>query len=171
VTALVTRCGQLQTNYPQHRGTRPRHVAPADQPRVRDGVMRSTTWAPRDQGGAGAGEASNTMDTCGLNGFGQGHPRHDGREPPRQHRLARPGWRYGQPACNRHGFTMVTAGRLEIFHGWRHSGVPPAMDSPLIARSCLNIRLAPAASPAPLQGVGLQVSSSSHQAWCRLTRT
>jgi hypothetical protein len=62
-------------------------------------------------------------------------------------------------------------GRLEIFNGWRQSGVPPARDSPLIARACLNIRLAPAASPAPLQGVGLQVSSWSPQAWCRLTRT
>jgi len=62
-------------------------------------------------------------------------------------------------------------GRLEIFHGWRHSGVPPARDSPLIAGSCLNSRLAPAALPAPLQGVGLQVSNWSLQAWCRLTRT
>ena len=51
------------------------------------------------------------------------------------------------------------------------SGYRSARDSPLIARSYLNIRLAPAASPAPLQGVGLQASSWSHQAWCTLTRT
>jgi hypothetical protein len=49
-----------------------RHVAPADQPDIRDGVMGGTKRAGRHQRGAVAGEAGDTMDACGLNGFGQG---------------------------------------------------------------------------------------------------
>jgi hypothetical protein len=74
----------------QRHVARHRHVAPADQPDMRNGVMGGATRADRHPCGAVAGEASDTMDTCGLNGFGQGHPRHDGREPPGQHRLASP---------------------------------------------------------------------------------
>jgi hypothetical protein len=40
----------------------------------------------------GVGEASGAVDTGGLKGFGEGHGRQDGGEPPSQHRLARP-WR------------------------------------------------------------------------------
>jgi hypothetical protein len=69
------------------------------------------------------------------------------------------------------GFTKVTAGACGDLPGWRHSGVPPAGNAPLIAWSCLNSRLASAAPPVPLHEVGLEASSSSHQAWCRLTRT
>jgi hypothetical protein len=68
----------------------PRHLAPADQPDVRDGVMGGAKRASRHQRGAVAGEAGNTMDACGLNGFGQGHRRQDGGESPCQHRLASP---------------------------------------------------------------------------------
>jgi|SRR5262245_35899655 len=88
-----------------------------------------------------------------------------------KHRLARPRWRYGRHTCNRNGFTMVGAGAFGDLPWLDAQGGPPARDAPLIVWSGLNIYLAPAASPAPLQGVGLQVSSWSHQAWCRLTRT
>jgi hypothetical protein len=93
--------------------------------------MGRATRARRDQGGAVAGAACHTMGAGGLEGFGQGHPRHDGREPPRQHRLTRPGWRYSQPACNRHDVTMVTAGAfgdlpwLEAQRGTACKGRPP----------------------------------------------
>ena len=57
-----------------------RHMPAADQPRIRDGMMGRATRAGRDPRRAVAGEASNTMDTCGLNGFGEGHRRQDGGE-------------------------------------------------------------------------------------------
>jgi hypothetical protein len=50
------------------------------------------------------------MDARGLDGFGEGQIQQEGGEVPHQHRLFRPRWRYGQHTCNRHGFTMVTAG-------------------------------------------------------------
>jgi hypothetical protein len=37
-----------------------------------------------------AGKASDAVDARGLNGFGEGHRRRDGGEPPCEHRLARP---------------------------------------------------------------------------------
>jgi hypothetical protein len=67
-----------------------RHVAPADQPDIRDGVMGGATRAGRHQRGAVAGEAGDAVDACGLKGFGQGHRRQDGGESPCQHRLASP---------------------------------------------------------------------------------
>jgi hypothetical protein len=51
---------------------RQRHVAAADQPHIRKGVMRGATWAGGDQRCAVAGEASKAMDTRGLNSFGGG---------------------------------------------------------------------------------------------------
>ena len=155
----------------QRHVTRPRHVAPADPPRIREGLVVRATWAGRDPRRAVAGEAGDAVDTRGLNRLGQGRPRHDGGEPSRQHRRTRPGWRYGQPACNRHDVTMVIAGAfgdlpwLEAQWGTASQGLP------LIAQSWLNSRLAPAASPALRQRVGPQGSSSIHQAWCRLTCT
>src|SRR5262245_10773328 len=69
---------------------RHRHVFPADQSHVRDGVMGGATRASRHQRGAVAREAGDTMDAGGLDGFGQGHCRQDGGESPGQHRLASP---------------------------------------------------------------------------------
>jgi hypothetical protein len=69
---------------------RHRPVAPADQPRIRDRMVGGATRARRHQRGAAAGEAGDTMDACGLNGFGQGHRRQDGGQSPGQHRLASP---------------------------------------------------------------------------------
>ena len=75
----------------QRHFTRHQHVAPADQPRIRDGMMGGATRESRHQRGAVAGAAGDTMDACGLNGLGEGHRRQDGGESAGQHRLARPG--------------------------------------------------------------------------------
>jgi hypothetical protein len=61
--------------------------------------------ACRHQGGAITGPAGDAMDARGFDGFGEGHGRQDGGEPPRQQRLPRPRWRDGQNHCNRNGFT------------------------------------------------------------------
>ena len=53
-------------------------------------VWWGATGASRHQRGAVAGEACDTVDTRDLNGFGEGHRRQDGGEPPGQHRRARP---------------------------------------------------------------------------------
>ena len=66
------------------------HVAPADQPRIRDGVVGRATRAGRDQRRAVAGEARDAVDTRGLKGLGEGHRRQNGGEPAGQHRLTRP---------------------------------------------------------------------------------
>jgi hypothetical protein len=50
--------------------------------------MRGATRAGRHHGGAVAREAGDAMDAGRLKGFGQGHRRQAGGEPPRQHRLA-----------------------------------------------------------------------------------
>jgi hypothetical protein len=63
------------------------HLAPTDQPHVRNRVMGGLTWARRDAGRAVAGEAGDALDACGLEGFGEGHIRQDGGEPPCPHRL------------------------------------------------------------------------------------
>jgi hypothetical protein len=81
-----------------------RHVAPADQLFIRDGVVRRVTRAGRDPRRARAGAAGVAVNTRGLNGLGEGHPRQDGGEPPCQHRRARPRGaeqkgNYGQNAC------------------------------------------------------------------------
>ena len=57
-----------------------------------DGGAETTAIAPvGDQRRAGAGEAGDAVELCGLDGFGEGHRRQDGGQPPGQHRLARPG--------------------------------------------------------------------------------
>ena len=62
----------------QRHFTRHRHVAPADQPRIREGVVGRATRAGRDPRRAGAGAAGDAVDTRGLHGFGEGHRREDG---------------------------------------------------------------------------------------------
>jgi hypothetical protein len=69
---------------------RTRHVAPADQPRIRDGVVGRATRAGRDHRRPVAGEASDAVDPRGLNRLGEGHRRQDRGQPPGQHRRARP---------------------------------------------------------------------------------
>ena len=49
---------------------RHRHRAPADQPRIREGMVGRATRAGRDHRRAGAGAAGNTLDAGGLYGFG-----------------------------------------------------------------------------------------------------
>jgi hypothetical protein len=51
------------------------HLAPTDQPHVRDRLRRGATRAGRDQRRAGAGEASDAVEARGLDGFGQAHGR------------------------------------------------------------------------------------------------
>jgi hypothetical protein len=53
-------------------------AAAADPPHIGDGVMAGATRPGRDQGRAAAGEACDTVDTRGLDGFGEGHRRQDG---------------------------------------------------------------------------------------------
>jgi hypothetical protein len=55
----------------QRHFSRHRHVASADQPRIRDGMVGRATWAGRDPHRAGAGEARDAVDTRGLKGLGQ----------------------------------------------------------------------------------------------------
>ena len=61
-----------------------------NQPSSGDRIGLGATWTGRDPRRAVAGEASDAMDARGLNGFGEGHGRQDGGEPPRQHRFTRP---------------------------------------------------------------------------------
>ncbi len=70
----------------------PRHgqLAAADQPHIRDGVVRGPERARGDEGGAPTGEAGDAMDAGGLQGFCQAHRRQDGGEAPSQPRPARP---------------------------------------------------------------------------------
>jgi hypothetical protein len=69
--------------------TRHRHVAAADQPRLRDGMVGRATRAGRDPRRAVAGEADDVVDLRGLNGLGEGHGRQDSGEAAGQPRLAR----------------------------------------------------------------------------------
>jgi hypothetical protein len=62
----------------------------ADQAHVRDGVVRGAERARGDDRRAPAGEAGDAMDARGVEGFGEGHGRHDGGEPPRQPRFPSP---------------------------------------------------------------------------------
>jgi hypothetical protein len=57
-----------------------RPLPTADQPRIRDSVMGGPKGVGRDDRSAGAGEAGDTMDAGGLEGFGQGHWWQDGGE-------------------------------------------------------------------------------------------
>jgi hypothetical protein len=94
---------------------RPRHVAPADQPDRREGVMRGAPRAGRHQCGAVARQARDTMDAGRLKGFGQGHGRQDRGESPRQHRRAsargaEQGGGCEQNACMTFSFTSTSKG-------------------------------------------------------------
>ena len=64
----------------QRHVARHRHVAPAGQPRIRDGMMGRATRAGRDQRCAVVGAAGDTVNAWGLNGFGQRYRRQDGGE-------------------------------------------------------------------------------------------
>jgi hypothetical protein len=78
-----------------------RHLAPTDQPDVRNGVVLSARGARGDHGGAGAGKASDAMDARGLQCFGQAQRRQDGGQPARQPRCPRPRWPPEQRRMNR----------------------------------------------------------------------
>jgi hypothetical protein len=82
----------------EHAMVRQRHLArhrdltAADRAHSRDGVMGGTKRAGGDEGGAGLTSARDAVNARGLNGFGQGHRRQEGGEPPGQPRLARSEW-------------------------------------------------------------------------------
>ena len=59
----------------QRHFARHRHVAPADQTRIREGVVWGATRAGRDRRHAVAGEAGDAVNPRGLNGLGEGHRR------------------------------------------------------------------------------------------------
>jgi hypothetical protein len=64
----------------QRHFARHRPVAPADQPRIGDGVMRGAEGPGRDQCRAVAREASDAVDAGGPNGLRQDHGWQDGGE-------------------------------------------------------------------------------------------
>jgi hypothetical protein len=55
----------------------------ADEAHIRDGVMRGTTRAGREQGRVAAGEAGDTVHAAGLEGLGQGDGQQNSGEPAR----------------------------------------------------------------------------------------
>jgi hypothetical protein len=83
MAAALGPCGQAAHTMvgPRHRA-RHRHVAPADQPHIGDGVMGGTKGPGRDQGRPVAREAGDTVEARGLDGLSQGHGRQDGSEQP-----------------------------------------------------------------------------------------
>jgi hypothetical protein len=93
---------------------RQRDLAAADQPHIRDGVVRSPEGAGRDQRRVVAGETGHAMDARGVDGFGERHRQQDGGQPAGQHRLPCT-WgtqeqpRYGQNARITLTFTRATA--------------------------------------------------------------
>jgi hypothetical protein len=62
----------------------------ADQPHIRDGLVRGTTRARRDHRRVGAGEASDAVGADGVDGLWQSYRRQGGGQPPCQHQRARP---------------------------------------------------------------------------------
>jgi hypothetical protein len=63
--------------------TRHRHLADADQPCIRDGVVGRATRAGRDPRRAVTSEAGDAVDARGFERFRQGHGRQEGGEPAR----------------------------------------------------------------------------------------
>jgi hypothetical protein len=64
---------------------RHRHGAAPEAVDVGGGVVRRREETRGDDGGLVAGEAGDTRDTWGLQGFGQSQRRQDGAQPARQH--------------------------------------------------------------------------------------
>jgi hypothetical protein len=62
----------------------------ADQPHIRDGLVRGTTRARRDHRRVGAGEASDAVGADGVDGLWQSYRRQGGGQPQCQHQRARP---------------------------------------------------------------------------------
>jgi hypothetical protein len=56
--------------------TRHRHLTPADQPHIREGMVGRATRGGRDHHRAVAGEAGDAVEAHSLNGLGEGHRRH-----------------------------------------------------------------------------------------------
>jgi hypothetical protein len=56
----------------------PQAGAPADQPRIREGVVRGGKGASCNLCRSAAGEAGDAMNMGGFDGFGQAHRRQDG---------------------------------------------------------------------------------------------
>jgi hypothetical protein len=61
---------------------RPRHLAAPDPPHLGERVRRGATRPRGDQGGAGAGAASDARDARGVDRFGQGHGLQNGGQAP-----------------------------------------------------------------------------------------
>jgi hypothetical protein len=66
---------------------RHRHVAPADQPDIRDGEMGGPKGTGGDSRRAVPDATGDAVEAHGLKGLGAGHRRPDGSEPPGQHRF------------------------------------------------------------------------------------
>jgi len=75
---------------PQRHVAGHQYVLPADQPDVRDCLMRGVERAGRYQHHVGTGEADDAVDARRFQGIREGHRRQDGGEPLRQNRLAYP---------------------------------------------------------------------------------
>jgi hypothetical protein len=58
-----------------------RHLAAADQPRIRDRMMGGATWTSRERCHARTRRSGDAVDAGGLNGLSQGHTRRDGGGP------------------------------------------------------------------------------------------
>jgi len=74
-----------RTTMGQRQVARHRPVAPADQPRTREGVVGRATRAGRPQRLAVAGAAGDAVDARRLEGIGHGHGREDGGQPTGEH--------------------------------------------------------------------------------------
>jgi hypothetical protein len=97
-------------------------VSAANQPHIRDDVMRGAKRTGGDQGRAVAGEAGDAVDTGSLKGLGEGHRRQNGGEPPCQYRLACP---------RRPSRRILWAERLHDFR-FRHSWTSPELGPTVI---------------------------------------
>jgi hypothetical protein len=85
VAAALRPCIQEESAVVRQRHLpRLRHRPAADQAHIRDGVRGGPEGPGGDQGGPGAGEARDAVDTRGLDGLGEGHSGQEGAGPPGQ---------------------------------------------------------------------------------------
>src|SRR5262245_16803348 len=138
MTATLRPCIQAEDAVMGQRHlARPRHLAPADPPDVRDGVMGGTTRPRGDQRRIVAGEAGDAVDTRGLDGFGEGRGWEDGGEPALQH----PGADSPIMGCDTHA--RRTAWSIPT------STRPPGRDHEFCLTSCHSFQVQSCLGPLP----------------------